>query len=78
MSITKTKSWRDKTCENCVYRKNTECRINPPTAKYHGYQYYSIYPVVFVPAHTSRAYLMDPIDKPDFYMEACAKYKEIK
>ena len=70
------KTWRDKTCQHCIYRKDTECRINPPTSIQSGYRMIPHYPIVFIPAHTDRGYLMDPVDKPDYYTEACAKYKE--
>ena len=70
------KTWRDKTCEKCIYRKYTKCMINPPTPLKFGYDLIANYPIVFVEAHTQIRYMMEPVQKPDYYTDACAKYKE--
>lgn len=68
-------NWKEKTCQDCRFRVGENCRLNPPMVgmSEHGVQ--TNYPQVFIPSHTQRGYLMDPVEKPDFYEAACSKYE---
>lgn len=68
--------WIDKTCENCIFRSGQNCVIGPPSVFQGQHWIQTMYPQVFIPAHTERPYKCEPYEVPDTYIQACAQYKE--
>lgn len=70
-----TMNFKDKTCKDCKFRNGCYCVLNPPTVVHTGNFRLTIYPEVFVPAHTETPYKESSYDVPDNYGIACSKYE---